>query len=196
MASRGPDGVAIREITERADVGFGSFYNHFESKDAIYDALVAEVFEGFGAGLDGLRDHVTDPAEVLAASVRYTLRRGQGEPVWGRLLVRIGFSARVLQGGGGYRLLRDLEIGVGAGRFSAPDRLMTFVAVGSIVLGALNAALQHGEAAAAGMKPSGVPERAAAIMLRFLGVPVAEAEAIARRPLPPIEAGPSDLAQS
>ena len=30
MADRGMDGVAINEITEAADVGFGSFYNHFE----------------------------------------------------------------------------------------------------------------------------------------------------------------------
>src|SRR5262245_42665756 len=36
IAERGVDGVAINEITEAADVGFGSFYNHFESKDAIH----------------------------------------------------------------------------------------------------------------------------------------------------------------
>ena len=33
-AERGMEGVAINEITEAADVGFGSFYNHFESKEA------------------------------------------------------------------------------------------------------------------------------------------------------------------
>ena len=36
MAQKGMEGVAINEITEAADVGFGSFYNHFESKEAIY----------------------------------------------------------------------------------------------------------------------------------------------------------------
>ncbi|EUC21006.1 regulatory protein TetR, partial [Burkholderia sp. BT03] len=36
MAEKGMEGVAINEITEAADVGFGSFYNHFESKEAIY----------------------------------------------------------------------------------------------------------------------------------------------------------------
>ena len=30
MAEKGMEGVAINEITEAADVGFGSFYNHFE----------------------------------------------------------------------------------------------------------------------------------------------------------------------
>src|SRR5690349_18112328 len=36
MAEKGMEGVAINEITETGDVGFGSFYNHFESKEAIY----------------------------------------------------------------------------------------------------------------------------------------------------------------
>ena len=31
LASRDPAEVTIQEITEAADVGFGSFYNHFDS---------------------------------------------------------------------------------------------------------------------------------------------------------------------
>ncbi len=40
MAEKGMEGGTINEITEAADVGFGSFYNHFESKEAIYAALL------------------------------------------------------------------------------------------------------------------------------------------------------------
>src|ERR1700741_5273233 len=54
MARKGMEGVAINEITEAADVGFGSFYNHFESKDAIYRAVMDAVFEHFGDALDRL----------------------------------------------------------------------------------------------------------------------------------------------
>jgi AcrR family transcriptional regulator len=35
FARQGIDKTRINEITEEADVGFGSFYNHFESKAAI-----------------------------------------------------------------------------------------------------------------------------------------------------------------
>ncbi|HEX2805950.1 MAG TPA: helix-turn-helix domain-containing protein [Kineosporiaceae bacterium] len=28
--------ASIQEITDRADVGFGSFYNHFESKEQLF----------------------------------------------------------------------------------------------------------------------------------------------------------------
>src|ERR1700730_8848633 len=70
MAGKGMDGVAIEEIPEAADVGFGSFYNHFESKEAIYATLVDNVFEEFADMLDRLTGGLSDPAEVIAASER------------------------------------------------------------------------------------------------------------------------------
>ena len=44
FARQGVDNTRIQEITEEADVGFGSFYNHFESKEA----LGAEIVERYG----------------------------------------------------------------------------------------------------------------------------------------------------
>ncbi|OUL92911.1 TetR/AcrR family transcriptional regulator, partial [Paraburkholderia hospita] len=61
MAEKGMEGVAINEITEAADVGFGSFYNHFESKEAIYAILVDNVFEDFADMLDRLAGGLSDP---------------------------------------------------------------------------------------------------------------------------------------
>src|SRR5271170_941275 len=75
MAEKGMEGVAINEITEAADVGFGSFYNHFESKEAIYAALLDWVFEDFGDALDRLVRDIADPAEVISVCVRHTLLR-------------------------------------------------------------------------------------------------------------------------
>ena len=46
MARKGVDATAIAEITEAADVAFGSFYNHFASKEAIVEAVAAGVVEG------------------------------------------------------------------------------------------------------------------------------------------------------
>src|SRR5512146_1263850 len=54
FGERGVDAVAINEITEAADVGFGSFYNHFASKEVIYDAVVDSVFGSFGDTLTRL----------------------------------------------------------------------------------------------------------------------------------------------
>ena len=81
MAEKGMEAVAINEITEAADVGFGSFYNHFESKEAIYAALLDWVFEEFGDALDRLVRDIADPAEVISVCVRHTMLRARREPV-------------------------------------------------------------------------------------------------------------------
>lgn len=192
MAERGMEGVAINEITEAADVGFGSFYNHFESKEAIYDALMDSVFEEFARALDALIKDVEDPARAVAFSVRHALQRARREPVWGKFLLREGFSARVLSRGLGQFLLRDIMRGVAAGRFKAPDLLMSFVAVGSTVLGAIAVEQQssslHGPQAMPlkklGLDLEGIAERATTTAMTILGLPQKEAESIARLPLP------------
>ena len=197
MARKGMEGVAINEITEAADVGFGSFYNHFESKEAIYEALMDQVFEDFGDALDILVRDIADVAEVIAICVRHTLLRARREPVWGQFLIREGFSARVLERGLGQRLLRDIQKGIAARRFTTKDPLMSFVAVGGTVLAAISAELQFGSAqgpqaamlAALGVSGEGLSGRAAAAILQTLGLAPKEAEAIARRPLPVVEAG-------
>jgi AcrR family transcriptional regulator len=39
------DRASVQEITEAADVGFGSFYNHFESKETLFQVAVEEMLE-------------------------------------------------------------------------------------------------------------------------------------------------------
>src|ERR1700758_640102 len=68
MAEKGMEGGAINEITEVADVGFGSFYNHFESKEAIYAAVMEWVFDEFANAIEAVLGEISDPAEVVAVS--------------------------------------------------------------------------------------------------------------------------------
>jgi AcrR family transcriptional regulator len=195
MGEKGMEGVAINEITEAADVGFGSFYNHFESKEAIYAALLDWVFEEFGDALDRLVRGIADPAEVISVCVRHTLLRARREPIWGQFLIREGFSAKVLERPLGKRLLRDIVRGVKAKRFPTGDILMMHTSVGGTVLASISVQLRFGssqgtqpaELKRLGFSVDGLPERTAATSLRTLGLDQAEAEAIARRPLPSVE---------
>jgi AcrR family transcriptional regulator len=192
MAKKGMEGVAINEITEAADVGFGSFYNHFESKEAIYGAVMEWVFEDFADALDRLVSAIADPAEVVSVSVRHTLLRAQREPVWGQFLIREGFSARVLERGLGQRLLRDINKGIASGRFKREDALMSFLSVGGTVLASISVWLQfhqaHGTRATTidqlGFNVDDLPQRVAKMLLLTLGLTRLEAEKIAYRPLP------------
>lgn len=195
MAEKGMEGVAINEITEAADVGFGSFYNHFESKEAIYATLVESVFDEFADWLDRLTTGLSDPAEVITVSVRHTLMRAHREPLWGQFLVREGFSSRMLDRGLGTRLLRDVQRGIAAKRFAVADPFVAFLSVGGTVLAAVTAELGFvapgapNAAALKAMSFSGehLAERVAAALLQTLGLKRAEAEKVATRPLPIVE---------
>src|SRR5437867_12533088 len=88
MARKGIGSTSIQEITDTADVGFGSFYNHFDSKEAIAEAVMEEAIESFGAAADRLADVIEDPAEVLAASVRPAVLTPAADEAWASLLIR------------------------------------------------------------------------------------------------------------
>lgn len=198
MAHRGVAGVAINEITEKADVGFGSFYNHFESKDAIHAALVEEVIGHFAVALDKLGDQLNDPAEKISASARYTMLRGHADPTWGRFVFQTSFSRDSMSEGLGKYLLQDIGHGVSAGRFTIDDLPSVYIAVGSTIMGGLaamsdQAELKHdpdifGDAQA-------LSKRIAAILLTILGLPKEEAQDLAGRPLPHIELPANPFAQ-
>ncbi|MFZ5528756.1 MAG: TetR/AcrR family transcriptional regulator [Pseudomonadota bacterium] len=190
MADKGVDGVAINEITEAADVGFGSFYNHFPSKEAVYEALITEVVGQFAGALDHLSEQIQDPAEKIAGCIRYVIKRGQQDPLWGRFVVRSGFTADGVSAGMGRYFLQDLADGIARKRFRIDDPAATFVAVGSIVLGALatEVELKAGRSLPFPMlqDTKNIGERITVLVLQLLGLPAADAHEVARRPLPDI----------
>src|SRR6187455_1129212 len=65
FARQGVDNTRINEITEEADVGFGSFYNHFDSKEAIVEAVLAETVAAQGEAIEAVTRQLEDPAEVI-----------------------------------------------------------------------------------------------------------------------------------
>lgn len=190
MAHRGVAGVAINEITEKADVGFGSFYNHFESKDAIYAAVVEEVIGHFAVALDKLGDQLTDPAEKISASARYTMLRGHADPTWGKFVFQTSFSLESMNDGLGRYLMQDIANGVSGGRFVVDDLPSVYIAVGSTIMGGLTAlselAGRENEPDLFGDAQT-LSKRIAALLLTILGLPKEEAHELANRPLPQIE---------
>jgi AcrR family transcriptional regulator len=190
FAERGADAVPINEITEAADVGFGSFYNHFASREAIHQALLEQVFEEFGKALDALSDGIDDPAEVISVCVRHTIQRAKREPLWATLLLRNSLQPEASGYGLGPRLLRDIQRGIRSERFATPDPLLSFIVVGSSVLGAITAQL-HGRAATGAwaklnIQTDDLDTRTAAAVLHALGLSRAKADSVSRRPLPSV----------
>lgn len=195
MAEKNMRSVAINEITEAADVGFGSFYNHFNSKEAIYDALVEESLTRVGDAIATATQTLTDPAEILSTAIRSILNYASAKPTWGQFLIRTALTNETLQQGMGRYLLQDLQRGLIKQRFHSNDPLMTYVIVGSAVMGAISLQLNFPNQAAphlpinttdndhCDMAPTELPERTASSILQILGLPSAEADQIARREL-------------
>src|SRR5688500_6649399 len=70
LAETGDTSASIQAIAERADVGFGSFYNHFESKTELFEAAVQDALEEYGQTFDDRLREIDDPAELVAAGFR------------------------------------------------------------------------------------------------------------------------------
>jgi AcrR family transcriptional regulator len=177
--AEGKVNVPVLEITQAADVGMGSFYNHFESKEQLFEAAVAEVLESHGALLDHLTSSIDDPAETFACSFRLTGRLFRRRPQESQILLANGMALLSSDLGLAPRALRDIEAAVHAGRFSVADPELALSVAGGALLGLgnlLRSQPDRDDAAAADTVTEDV--------LRLFGLPADEAREICRRPLP------------
>ncbi|MFE5084180.1 TetR/AcrR family transcriptional regulator [Streptomyces mirabilis] len=62
LAESGDTSASFQAIAERADVSFGSFYNHFTSKAELFDAAVADALHEYGQAIDEHVHGIQDPA--------------------------------------------------------------------------------------------------------------------------------------
>src|SRR5579883_2866610 len=88
FAEKGIEATTIAEIAEAADVGFGTFYNYFDSKDAVLDAVVATAVARQNRLLTRLTGLGGDPAVLMAIGLRSTARTVASDPVWANFVVR------------------------------------------------------------------------------------------------------------
>jgi len=177
LAETGETNASIQEIAERADVGFGSFYNHFETKTDLFDAAVADALDDYGQLIDELTGQIEDPAELFAARIRLTLRLVALHPEITQILRLRGLQHIYADTGLGPRALRDLGKGRQSGRFMIDDPVIALSAVGGAIIGLLQLNTVTDLDARAG-------EQMAELVLRMLGLPMDEARDLAVRPLP------------
>jgi len=175
--------VSIKEITDAADVGFGSFYNHFDTKAELFSAAIEDVFERQGALIDAVTTELDDPAEVYIVGFRLTGRLSRVYPRLARLLVNTGLAYVTADVGLAPRALSDLRAAVAAGRLSVDDPDAAQAAVGGALLGLLQYLDVRPDVDAAQ-----ATDDLAVSLLRMLGMTRRQAESVVARPLPDIPA--------
>lgn len=179
MSLGGPESVTIQLVTEGADIGQGTFYNYFKSRDELVDAVIRDVVENLGRRLDALTRDIEDAAEIYSFSLRHLMHTAVSDPVWGWFMVRLGIAQEGLLEALGPRASRDIKIGVDSGRFILGEvSLASSMTFGSLL------AVMHDYLD--GNRKEDPSSAYAAMLLRMVGISPAEAEEIAHRPLPPL----------
>jgi AcrR family transcriptional regulator len=179
--------VPVLEITQAADVGMGSFYNHFDSKEQLFEAAVTEVLDAHGALLDEFTASIEDPAETFATSFRLTGRLFRRRPQESEILLANGRALLNSDRGLAPRARRDIAAAVAAGRFTLEDTELALAVAGGALLG-LGNLLRTEPARDDARAADAVTEN----VLRIFGVSSDEAHALCERPLPDL----SELRQS
>jgi AcrR family transcriptional regulator len=184
LIAQGRTNVPILEITQAADVGMGSFYNHFETKEQLFEAAVEAVMDAYGQLLDDRTAGIEDHAEVFACSFRLTGRLFRTEPELSRVLLNNALRLLSADSGLAPRVRRDIAAGVAAGRFDVGD---LDVAV-AMTAGAL-IALGHLVQDQPDRDVEQTTDRVAEDLLRMFGMPSRTAHRICALPLPALETG-------
>lgn len=177
MASGGPDAITIASITNAADIAQGTFYNYYNNRDEVIDAVILDEVESLGDRLDRLTRGMTDAAEIYAFSLRHLMHTAVSDPVWGWLVVRLGIAQQGLLSQLGPRAARDLKIGIDSGRFDIPDLSVATATTFGSLLAVMRDYLRSDKK----RDPSDVY---AENLLRMVGLSPAEAKEISRRKLP------------
>lgn len=71
FGERGFDVATIQDITDAADVGRGSFYNFFDTKEDLLEAIVVELTDDIRDSEEALSTSTADAAVVLVDTLQY-----------------------------------------------------------------------------------------------------------------------------
>lgn len=172
--------VSIQEITDTADVGFGSFFNHFPGgKDELWAAAVRDAMRRHAELVASLTETTEDPAEVFCVGLRLTGRLQRAFPTLARVLLRSGLEQLTDDRGLMAYVRRDVQAAIDAGRFDRQDVDLALSLAGGSLLG-LIALLD----ARPDLDAASVADSYAVRVLRALGVVEHDAQELVRRPLP------------
>ncbi|MBM9504380.1 TetR/AcrR family transcriptional regulator [Actinacidiphila acididurans] len=176
--AEGRTSISIQELTEEADMGFGSFYTHFPDKETLFDTVIVETMELHGRLVDELADGLTG-MDAFALGVRLTCRLPPLQPEVIRLVIGLGTSMLLRDEGLVPRLRRDLRQGFQDGSFTGWTVDRALMAVAGAVLGTLQMLEADPQLDAAE-----VADDLCLHLLVMLGVPADVARRHAHEPLP------------
>lgn len=177
ISRKGVDAATMLEIAELADVGAGTVYSYFRSKDDLAVAVMEKVMLRLAERIEEVTNAFTDPAQVYAFGVRTVIEAATGDPRWKRLLNRSEVIADAMFRCMGPFAMRDMENATRAGRFRMSDIKTTWRMTTHALVG-VSLAITKGEL------PAAAAHEAVVRTLCMAGLSVDEAQQLAGRPRP------------
>lgn len=179
MSERGIDQATMLEIAELADVGAGTVYSYFKSKDELAIAVMERLMYDLALRIENVTNSFTDPAQVYAFGVRSVIEAATNDIRWKQLLYRSEVIADAMHRRMGPFAIRDLENATKAGRFKVRDASLTFKMAAHAIVGSCLAITQ-------GEFSSDAVEEIVVRILCMTGVGEDEAVELAKRERPPL----------
>ena len=177
MAEKGIDAATMLEIAEHADVGAGTVYSYFKSKDELAIAVLERLMHDLALKIERVTDTFDDPAQVYAYGVRTVLDTATQDLRWKQLLNRSEVISDAMFRMMGPFAIRDLEKATRAGRFKVDDATLTLKMAAHSIMG-VALAVTTGE-----MRVSVLDETVVGLLC-MTGIGREEAIELAARPRP------------
>lgn len=185
IAEQGAAELRIADLTTAADLGFGTFYNHFDSKEAIIAAVLEDVLSSAATAIGSRALEFDDPAETASFSYRRFVRFARDEPELATVLTRLTGAEDLFESALMPYARKTLERGRDSGRFHLDDLELCLTSIAAAAFAAIKGVL-------AGRVGPDADVIGAEMMLRGFGVDAAEAREIAYRDLPDLDLAQGD----
>lgn len=185
------DGVSIDDIVRRARVAKGSFYNHFEDKEALAQELYHRLRLDIEARVAAINAGVDDPARRSCRAFCVYARIAIDNPAQGRLIARLitndmSPTADVNKG-----VAADTTQALRSGRYNIPS-----VDAGVVLkIGLAHAVITRLLDGAGRFEAVTVTQQLCTLKLRALGLDAVEAEMIAAQSADEIIRGADGLSE-
>jgi AcrR family transcriptional regulator len=182
MARKGIDAATMSEVTELADLGAGTVYNYFASKEELAMCVMDHVMTRLAQRIEAVTVNFTDPAQIYAFGIRNVMKAATTDQRWRWLLRRSEVIAGAMYRVMGPYAIRDIRNAVSVGRYRVEDPDLAWLQASHAIVGFSLAVCDKT------ILPGRMDE-AVVNLLGMVGVKRAEAWEIARRPSPelPVE---------
>lgn len=177
MTEKGVDAATMLEIAQHADVGAGTVYNYFKSKDDLAIAVLETLMHELALKIQAVTDTFDDPAQVYAYGIRTVLDTAITNIHWAQMLNRAEVIADALFRVMGPFAIRDLRLASQAGRFEVSNADLVWRLTSHALIGA-------GLAITSGQMPASTADQVIVRLLCMTGIGSNAAVELAARPRP------------